>query len=242
MVHTASEDWGHGAACVAEKYEHQIIIVLGDELSSSSNGRGQACYHYDLGQVDAKSTRSVEDGIRELKKVDIPGFTIVCSHLMSNWEKCFDANAKKNDNEVKWCFCGPVAVANCFWWFDSKYANPTGTPGDGQDEFRLVEDYTVGDDHSSANAPELICRLANAMKTCENGTTYVSNMQPAIEQWLKDTGLDDKFQVTTYNKPTFDFIESEIKRSQDVILSIGYYSNKKVDHNIGSMGVLYCGK
>ncbi len=38
-------------------------------------------------------------------------------------------------------FCGPVAIANCFWWFDSKYNIPPGLPGDGTDLFPLVRDY-----------------------------------------------------------------------------------------------------
>jgi hypothetical protein len=38
-------------------------------------------------------------------------------------------------------FCGPVAVANCFKWFDSKYNNPPGAPGDGFDMFPLVREY-----------------------------------------------------------------------------------------------------
>ena len=42
------------------------------------------------------------------------------------------------DDVEEWVFCGPVAVANCFWWFDSKFADPEGTPGDGEDQFTLV--------------------------------------------------------------------------------------------------------
>jgi len=38
-------------------------------------------------------------------------------------------------------FCGPVAVANCFKWFDSKYNVPPGFPGDGMDQFPLVRQY-----------------------------------------------------------------------------------------------------
>ena len=53
---------------------------------------------------------------------------------------------QKQDNWTnamgQWTFCGPVAVANCFWWFDSKYANQSGIPGDGWDNFPLVRDYT----------------------------------------------------------------------------------------------------
>lgn len=49
-----------------------------------------------------------------------------------NWKKLESGN---------WTFCGPVAVANCFWWFDSKYNVPGGLPGDGIDQFPLVRDY-----------------------------------------------------------------------------------------------------
>jgi hypothetical protein len=53
---------------------------------------------------------------------------------------------QKQDNWVKlgtgqWTFCGPAAVANCFWWFDSKYQVPPQFPGDGFDTWPLVRDY-----------------------------------------------------------------------------------------------------
>jgi len=127
------------------------------------------------------------------------------------------------DDVAKWAFCGPVAVANCFWWFDSKYADPNGWPGDGEDEFPLVENYGVRDDHSSDNVPLLIEKLAGAMGTCSNGTTYIDDMQLAIDNWFIDTDLDNMFEENTYDAPTFEFIESEIERSQDVILLLGYY-------------------
>lgn len=127
------------------------------------------------------------------------------------------------DDQVVWVFCGPVAVANCFWWFDSKYADPTGTPGDGNDIFRLVEDYDVGDDHLAANVPPLVCRLANQMLTTSKGTTYVSDMEDAIDDWLKAIGLDDTLYEHTVKMPTFEYIEEEVERSQDVILLLGFW-------------------
>ena len=132
------------------------------------------------------------------------------------------------DDIVAWSFCGPVAVANCFWWFDSKYADPTGYPGDGNDIFPLVEDYGAGDDHDKNNVPLLIEKLAGKMKTCERGTTYVSDMQDAIDAWFVDTGLDSFFMEHTYNKPKFEFVEAEIERSQDVILLLGFYKPIKL--------------
>ena len=127
------------------------------------------------------------------------------------------------DDIIEWAFCGPVAVANCFWWFDSKFADPTGTPGDGDDQFALVQDYGAGDDHSTSNVPLLIENLARAMNTTEKGTTYLEDMNAAITQWLITSGLTDKFTVQTYDQPTFSFIESQIENSQDVILLLGDY-------------------
>jgi len=141
---------------------------------------------------------------------------------------CTLQSVPANDDVVVWAFCGPVAVANCLWWFDSKYATPTGTPGDGEDNFNLVKDYGAGDDHAKANAPLLIKKLANAMLATSKGTTYITDMQNAIHQWFIDTNLSNKFTETTYNKPTFPFIESEIERCQDVILLIGYYNRIKI--------------
>jgi Dockerin type I domain/FlgD Ig-like domain len=51
------------------------------------------------------------------------------------------------DDVIDWSFSGPVALANCFWWFDSKYADSTGYPGDGMDQFPLVQGY-----HENAKA------------------------------------------------------------------------------------------
>lgn len=127
------------------------------------------------------------------------------------------------DDTEEWIFCGPVAVANCLWWFDSKFADPAGLPGDGEDQFMLVEDYGAGDDHASANAPLLIENLARAMNTTGMGTTYINDMESAVLDWLTTTNLTEKFTVQSYNRPTFEFIEGEIERSQDVILLLGDY-------------------
>jgi hypothetical protein len=137
---------------------------------------------------------------------------------------CYLNSTVTGDDVEEWIFCGPVAVANCLWWFDSKFADPTGTPGDGDDQFALVQDYGAGDDHATANAPLLIENLARAMNTTEKGTTYVDDMQTAITDWFATTGLTDKFTVQSYNRPTFSVIENEIEQSQDVILLLGDYN------------------
>jgi uncharacterized repeat protein (TIGR01451 family) len=141
-------------------------------------------------------------------------------------DNCQLESTPSDDDVVKFEFCGPAAVANCFWWFDSKYEYESGQPGDGEDSFPLVEDYGVGDDHSSDNAPLLIEKLAKEMGTCDEGITFIDDMQNAIDDWFVDTGLSYMFEENTYYAPTFQFVEEEIERSQDVILLLGFYDRE----------------
>ncbi len=55
-------------------------------------------------------------------------------------------------------FSAPAAVANSFWWLDSKFDVPAGSMGDGTDQYPLVRDYLDNlspylnwDDHDLAN-------------------------------------------------------------------------------------------
>ncbi len=156
---------------------------------------------------------------------------------------CYLDTWEQPDDEYMWAFCGPVSVANCFWWFDSQFADPDGTPGDGEDQFPLVEDYGVGDDHAADNVPLLIENLAIAMETNINGNTPVNNMENAINDWLVDTGLDDTFEVNVFEAPTWGFIKDEVMRSQNVILQLGQYDDvdgtciQRVTHYVTCAGV-----
>ena len=97
------------------------------------------------------------------------------------------------DDVAQFGFCGPVALANCFWWFDSKFECKPGQPGDGKDTFPLVKDYGADDDHIKGNVPLLIEKLAIATKTTREGTAIITNMQNAIDDWFDDTGLSYMF-------------------------------------------------
>jgi len=153
----------------------------------------------------------------------------------------------RNSGSGQWSFCGPTAVANCFWWFDSKYANQSGTPGDGADAFPLVSNYNApnpvwgSDDHDPSNVDdattspgpngELVERLAWCMDTDGVRTanphrgTNVTDMQNCIDQWLNNTGLNNTLYEHTAVAPTFEYIEEEVERSQDVILLLGFWNN-----------------
>jgi len=138
-------------------------------------------------------------------------------------QDCHLQTAPAGDDLAVWAFCGPTAVADCLWWYDSKYSDPTGTPGDGKDNFPLVANYGAGDDHAAGNVPLLIEKLARAMKTNTKGTTYITDMNSSIHQWFVDTGLTNHFTVNTTNYVTFPYVEDQIENSQNVILLVGAY-------------------
>jgi len=170
------------------------------------------------GKID--STPSGDDYYNDEENRIVPG------------ENCRLETTPVGDDVVVWAFCGPVAAANCLWWFDSKYADPNGLPGDGKDRFDLVRDYGVGDDHLAANVPKLIEDLAKRMKTNVKGTTYIDDMKKAIEDLLEERKLDKVLQVSKVEKPTFSYIEYEVERSQDVILLLGYYTVEITEEKI----------
>jgi hypothetical protein len=120
-------------------------------------------------------------------------------------------------------YCGPVAAANCLWWFDSKYEPGNTPPPDSSDGFPLVEAFVPGDDHDTSNVRPFIDDLAARMGTQPGVGTYIDSMEKAIDQLLMEKGLADSLEETTYWKPEFSFIEEEIERSQDVILLLGYW-------------------
>jgi hypothetical protein len=85
-----------------------------------------------------------------------------------------------------WLFNAPTSLASIFWWLDSKYGDPYGKPGDGKDDFLLVQDYSAGDDHSADNVPLLIYELADVLNFTTVGyfptNEYYIN---CVENWFE---------------------------------------------------------
>jgi len=97
-----------------------------------------------------------------------------------------------------WTWCGPLAVANSIWWFDSKYDALNVTPPTISDNFPLVRSYNLGvwDDHDPQNVQPFVEHLAYLMDTdgmrtklCHDGTT-VWDMQAGITHYLSWSGVN----------------------------------------------------
>jgi hypothetical protein len=101
-----------------------------------------------------------------------------------------------NQNQDQWvAYCGPTAVANCLWWFD---AVPQGM-----------------------QPPEFIELLAEYFGTTGSGTD-VDSIQVGLERYFHDFGFDH-LQEYTFWIPDFYEMEDSLKRSQDIILLLGFW-------------------
>ena len=101
-----------------------------------------------------------------------------------------------NNSAGAWTWCGPLAVANSLWWFDSKFEPNPVPPPTVNDGFQLVTAYGAWDDHDSLNVEPFVNDLAWFMDTDGQRTalshsgTRVRDMEAGIAQYLQDRALN----------------------------------------------------
>jgi len=124
-----------------------------------------------------------------------------------------------------WSFCGPVAVLNCLWWFDSKFETNIIPPPSAIDNYPLLQNMSpVMDDHDPLMVPNYVTQLAPMMNCLPGGYgTNVMHLATGIQQWIDAAGLHDNYEITLHPAPTFKEIRDSVLHSQDVILLLGFW-------------------
>jgi len=148
-----------------------------------------------------------------------------------------------------WSFCGPVALANCFWWFDSKFEpNPQPQPT-YSDGYRLVRSYAtmlpLWDDHDPQNVIPFVDSLALYSNCLPGGAgTFIQDLYNGAVNWINTQGLNGYYTVNLVPAPPPELIRDEVLRSQDVILLLGFYEqvaagycNRLGGHYVTTAGV-----
>jgi len=129
-------------------------------------------------------------------------------------------------------FCGPVAVANSLWWFDSKFESNAVVPPPGgppatipvSDSYTLVHPYGTWDDHDPQNVAPLALDLGTYFGTDVTAPgTNIYDMYTGIQRYLRERELWDEYVVTLVNQPDFEWIAEEVMRSEDVVLLLGFW-------------------
>ncbi|MGQ9566551.1 MAG: isopeptide-forming domain-containing fimbrial protein [Anaerolineae bacterium] len=148
-------------------------------------------------------------------------------------------DAWRNPRTGQWSFDAAAAVANSFWWFDSKFEKGGVMPPGVADAYPLVEAYGAWDDHDPRNVDdlhtppgstgELIEDLAWRMDTDGQRTggewagTWFSDVVQAVQGYLWDKGLADQYRVTWERAPSFDWVATRVLSSNDVVLLLGFW-------------------
>lgn len=130
-----------------------------------------------------------------------------------------------------WTYCGPVAVANCLWWFDSKMERQPVPLPTINDHYPLVQSYPpyVWDDHDPRNLPAFVEDLALLMDTDGQRTgmphlgASVWDMHAALNEYLARQGLADFYEVTIVHQPPFEWVVDEVEQDGGVILLLSFY-------------------
>lgn len=132
---------------------------------------------------------------------------------------------------LKWTHCGPTALANCFWWFDSKFESSVTPPPVVIDNYPLVTSFggPPWDDHDPNNVIPFVDSLALYCNTNPPGQTgtYVMDLANGASNWLVKTGLQDQYTVNLFpiDGAAYDFerLREDVLISQDVILLLGFW-------------------
>ena len=128
------------------------------------------------------------------------------------------------DGVTETTWCGPTALADCFWWFDSKFETNTIPPPAVIDNYPLVTAYGQWDDHDANNVIPFVDSLGRYCNTDGLAPgTFVYDLATGATNWLAAAGLVEAFTVNLVPVDNFEFIRQEVLRSQNVILLLGFY-------------------
>ena len=124
-------------------------------------------------------------------------------------------------------YCGPVAAANSLWWFDSKFEPWPATPPANSDGYPLVESAAPWeyDDHDPENVESFVNTLAGWMGTAPGLGTQVYGLAEGINAYIDHQGLAGDYTVEPVAMPEFGWVEDEVRRSEDVILLLGFWQD-----------------
>jgi len=141
-----------------------------------------------------------------------------------------------------WTYCGPVAAANCLWWYDSRIEADYGH------EVDLVKAYGSWDDKNTSNVKPFVEDLA---RRCRTNMSYpwlpdqprlgtdLYDMRVGINSLLYESKLDTFLYVHKEKAPLWDNVIEELGRCQDVILLLGIYGENENTHQWERIGGHY---
>jgi hypothetical protein len=186
-------------------------VCMGD---GNGNGVDDAC------EIPIDSCDYYKQGYIDYAPNGVPDF----DQKQDNWIGAYGA----------WSHCGPVALADCFWWFDSKFDTCTTPPPAVCNTYPLIDPFGAWDDHDANNVMPFVDSLALYCKTnVGHSGTNVFDLAAGAQSWLTKTGLGSNYSIRVFPVDTlwgFDSIRAEVLRSQNVILLLGFWQDVGGDY------------
>lgn len=133
--------------------------------------------------------------------------------------------------DTRYTHDGPVALANCFWWFDSKYETSMTPPPTIADNYPLVQAYGAWDDHDAQNVIPFVDSLAFHCMTNlapEGPGTPFHMLQAGAVSWMTARGVLDSFDIRPLEVLAWDSvytIRDAVEADENVILLLGFWHN-----------------
>lgn len=179
----------------------------------------------------------------------LPGYPNYCPNGLPDFDQRQDETWR---HKYMWSFCGPTALANVIWWFDSKHSDPSGSPGDGVDNYPLVKNLNLYfepipgpnlDDHNFNNindvqtpwdedlvAGELIEVIAQYSNINWYKIPFISiagtdrySLARGAKKFISDSGLESQYKVENFYRPSFNLINEKLRENSGIVLRLGYY-------------------
>ena len=163
-----------------------------------------------------------------------PGFTDYCQFGVPDFDQK-QSEDWRSPVTGAYSWDGPAALANCMWWFDSKFEKYPEDPRlNGyalNDNYTLVGTYDpdlLWDDHAYMNVPYFIERLGPYLKVDSVAHnfygTVITEMESGFHRWLADEAeLVNAYTTRVVLGPEFEEISRSLQSCQNVILLLGFY-------------------
>jgi len=190
-----------------------VLISLTSAFVTSSNIEEKESIQYDT-----------QDGTW-FRKMGYPNCTYGppdFSQFQDNWWNLFDLN---------YCYCGPVAAADCLWWLDCKLNNNSNP------DYFLPDNNGMGSKNVS-NVMPFINWTAEWLNTSKqfaaddrSGTTS-HNMTKGLYEILNFTNMSNVLELRTQGLvdegiwqevPNYTNVMNQVSVGDDVILLLGFY-------------------
>lgn len=170
-----------------------------------------------------------------------PGFLDYCPNGMPDFDQK-QHQLWQNPLTHHWVWDGPVALANCMWWFDSKFESFPVDPRPfwPDQEHNFYDQYPLigsldpelqWDDHDTSNVFNFIYRLGLYCNVDQGGGgipgTYILDLENGFKLWLENEVLDTMGYTTrVVVGPDFEELARSLKACQNVILLLSFYEEE----------------